>query len=419
MTASKQNPKSVLITNGDYFGSLAAARHFSRSGYTVRVADVSAECFSAASKHSHEYLPCPPAYALDAMADRLEDIGKLHPDTLLYPCSDDLAWVISAHRQRLARHFQLYQPPLETIEALLDKGRLYRLCTKLDIPIPHTLCPENPAELAVAAAEIKGKYLIKPRTQIGLPINQKSELQAAGPGLMQAYLKYRERYIVGKGLAHHDPRLTWPMLQEFNPNAARHTISVAGFCSESAKTFLAASSRKVLQFPMQIGTGLCFESVPVDKQLAQWVRQICMETGYFGVFEVEFISQGTSFQLMDFNPRYYGQMQLEISRGLNPPACVVAAVSGVSLPAPAEYPPARIGRRSLLRTVMTTQWLAGRISWSERKKWLDFLHPGEQLVADHIFDPEDPAPARRELISRLLHYLRYPRSSLRRLFGSA
>ena len=66
-------------------------------------------------------------------------------------------------------------------------------------------------------------------------------------------------------------------------------------------------------------------SVPLGEdypEIRESVRRICEATGYHGAFEVEFIPSADGDLLMDFNPRYYGQMQLEISRGLPIPELV-------------------------------------------------------------------------------------------------
>ena len=41
-----------------------------------------------------------------------------------------------------------------------------------------------------------------------------------------------------------------------------------------------------------------------------------MRIGYFGVFEAEFIRLGDERLLIDFNPRFFGQMGFDVARGL-------------------------------------------------------------------------------------------------------
>jgi len=61
----------------------------------------------------------------------------------------------------------------------------------------------------------------------------------------------------------------------------------------------------------------------VRPELAAGVTRLCRSAGYFRVLEAEFIGDEAGHHLLDFNPRYYGQMQFEISRGM--PLAVLAA----------------------------------------------------------------------------------------------
>ena len=58
--------------------------------------------------------------------------------------------------------------------------------------------------------------------------------------------------------------------------------------------------------------------------LAAAVARLCRGLGYFGAFEVEFLREGERRMVIDFNPRFYGQMAFDVKRGL--PAASAGAI---------------------------------------------------------------------------------------------
>lgn len=410
----------VLLTQGEYYGTLAAARAWGRRGLQVTLADSDPArgTFTGRSRHVTTRVRAPRRTDFDQWPTWLEAYSQTHEGDLLYPCSDDMAWLLARHRDRLSRRFSMLQPSFDTLRGLLDKSRLLALCRQLGIPTPHTLLPRSESELADAVRTVDGLYLVKPRTQVGLRMNRKAEIARSGPDLQAVYRRFQQQFGYVDSVLAEDPDLRWPMLQRFDARASQHTRSVAGFRSRDGRRFHVLSSRKVLQYPLRIGVGLCFESLEVQPQLARWVESICEASGYFGVFEAEFIDSEQGMLLIDFNPRFYGQMQLEITRGLPLPDLVAADAAGQTLPPVGQIQPGRLCNRGLLRLLVTTQYLAGRMSGKQRQRWLNFAASDHGRLADHIEDADDPGPLQVERWQRWRGYLRHPRSSCRVLFGN-
>lgn len=422
---------SVLLTCGAYYGTLAAARFFGRQGLEVTLADGQRNTPTRFSRYVAQTLECPGRLEFSALRDWLVEYGKNHPGTLLYPCSDDHAWLIASHRDELSQWFRMYQPSLTTIEGLLNKEKLYTTCKRLEIPIPETYFPRNDRHLDEVASALSGAYLVKPKTQVGMRINKKAEVFVAGTPLAQGYRSFQQDFRYNEVVIDHDPSLGWPMVQRFRPEASKATISVAGFIDRRAGIFTARCSQKVLQYPINIGVGLCFAGIEAPPELVERVRRICDEVGYFGVFEAEFIrvetAEGDEYLLMDFNPRFYGQMEFEISRGVALPGLVDACSRG-------DYAAAKLmaetslGNRQmnmrfanswLLKLVMTTQWAGRRVSWAGRGYWLRWVGDRRGVKVDQVHAADDILPFVADVVLRFAHYVRYPRSSLRTLFGTS
>ena len=418
MAMSRQ--REVLLTNGAFYGTLAAARLFGRQGYRVTIADPKRYHATGYSRFVARNLVCPAALNARALIDWLVEYGQKHPGTLLYPCSDDHAWIFAQFQEQLAPHFLTCQPKFTTIETLLDKQQLYQLCESIAVPVPRTFYPANQGELQELSESLTGDFLIKPKTQVGMKVNKKALRTRSGASLVSAYGAFQQQFNYCGHVAGHSELLNWPMVQAFHRQAATATVSVAGFCSRDGQSFYASASRKCLQYPLNIGVGLCFEALPEHPELCARAQKLCQASGYFGVFEAEFIAVDGEYLLMDFNPRFYGQMQLEIARGLPLPKMLDALARRESPVLPSEIRNnIFLGHRALLRMLSLTQWMGKRISWQERRRWLSLGRSRDHRWVDQAFDHEDRLPWLVDSLRRALKYLRHPRSSMRELFGDA
>jgi D-aspartate ligase len=75
-------------------------------------------------------------------------------------------------------------------------------------------------------------------------------------------------------------------------------------------------SAKVLQRSKPVGVGVCFESPLGASGLSDAVRRMCNDLGYFGVFEIELLWFNGSWVTIDFNPRFFHQVAMDIHRGI-------------------------------------------------------------------------------------------------------
>src|SRR5271155_3580444 len=83
----------VLLLDPDYSGTLAAARELGRRGIPIWTAGASDGTPTAHSRFVTKHLYCPARSEAARLVDWLVDFGSLHPGTVLYPTSDDEAWL--------------------------------------------------------------------------------------------------------------------------------------------------------------------------------------------------------------------------------------------------------------------------------------------------------------------------------------
>ncbi len=426
-TKAPTNP--ALLTSPGYYGTLAAIRCLGRSGVEVTAADSNPRAAGLASRFVARKVQCPPSNESEAFLAWLLRFGDENPNHLLYPTSDDTAWLFSAYRDELSKRFSMFQPPLDVIYTLLNKKLLLAAARGAGFDVPTTFCPSSREELLAITRNPSEPWLIKPQTQILFQSRVKGRLVGPGDDLVREYEAFMGINHYAPMLRARDPNVQWPIIQEYRPEAMEKIYSIAGFVDQRAGIFVARASRKIFQHPRRIGVGLCFDAAPVDAKLADRIRRLCGQIGYYGAFEVEFIpTPDGRYLLTDFNPRYYGQMGFEIARGLPIPLLVQSAGMGDlrqlrALVAEASNSASSGAQmychRFLLDTTLAAQRFSGRLSREDVARWQAWYTDDDARCVDAVADRVDDKPAARDRAALMLGWARHPRAFVRTMFLNA
>lgn len=412
----------VLLAMADHYGTLAAVRSLGRAGVPVSVAEWRLLPPARWSRHVTRVLRCPDVEAApEAFVDWLLERGSREPGQVLLPTNDDLAWLFARHRAALARHYLLDLPPLDTVYTLLNKWRLRAASGAEGLATPESWLPRDDAELAAIGREARFPLLVKPQTQVYLTPHRKGTVVGSPDELAGAYRAYREDTRHSRLLLEHDPDAGRPMLQAFV--AGDGVYGLSGFVDASGELFVAAASRKVLQRPLRTGVGLCFEEAPPDAELERRLAALCRRVGFHGVFEAEFLRGPDGYLLIDFNPRFYGQMAFDVARGLDLPLLTYLAACGdrpglrrafEAARGEARRPGARVYcNRFQLWLFLGLLGVAGRIDLAEVRRWLGWVDGNRGRVVEAVLSADDWAPGLADATSALLHHALHLRSELR------
>jgi D-aspartate ligase len=411
----------VLLSVADAYGTLAAARSLGRAGIRVVLADSRRLVPVRWSRHVSQKLSCPDVSASpERFLGWLLHLGAGEPGRVLCSTSDDMAWLMARNRTILARDFHLYIPPVEAIHALLDKWRLHEVCVELGIDTPDTWLPRNDEDLRHLARSAPFPLVIKPRTQAFLAPHQKGRIVSDPKLLASLHRDLRVRTQHARMLLEYDAEAALPIVQSFSRAGSNRIYSLSGFIDETGESFIVEASRKVFQWPRHLGVGLCFEEAAVVPELAREVAKLCRHVGYYGAFEVEFVELGERRQLIDFNPRFYGQMGFDVARGLDLPLFAYLAAAGertalreaieqAHLRVPPPTPRAYCNRIEL-EIVLRLLNLTGSIDRGERAHWQAWLarHPD---ITDAVVDRDDWMPGAVDALSSVVRRTISPRSS--------
>ena len=407
----------VLLTEGNHGGTLAAARLFGSAGLHVVLADSDSATLAGASRFVSRRFRCPAYKNTDAFVAWLMAFGAKYPGYFLYGTSDDVVFLLARERERLASCFRLYQPSEQTIFSLSNKQLLYAMAREIGIETPGTFYPSSTEDVELLVRTLDYPLIVKPKTQLGLSLNVRGMLCRTPLEVRRAFYGYQQKFPYAPWVHAYDPTLCWPMIQAWFDDPATQTYSLSGFLSKENDIYLARGAQKVLQQPLDVGIGLAFESRPLIEKISEKVRQLALRSGYYGVFEVEFVrlAYEDRYLLTEFNPRFYGQMGFDIMRGMPLGHLALAGALGdVSTMRGLVKTAGSWDHRVIykyrihwmLQLLVTTQWLGGKVSAAMRRYWLAWAREGN--VYDPLCDAMDKGPFFKYVWRHMLHILRHP-----------
>jgi D-aspartate ligase len=409
----------ALLTMPTFGGTLAAVRALGARGIPVTVAGSELLAPARWSRYVQRFVRCPSPRNLGRFLDWLLAFGEREPGHFLYPASDDLAWLFASHKEELQKNFLLFQPPVSTMVRLLDKKRLHAACASVGLATMPTWFPKDADDVERLSPELKMPLVIKPRTQVMLSTGNHGRLIEERADVVRRYREWLLRDRYRPGLEKDFGDVSSPMLQAFDMGAQVGVYSLSGFVHRDGQLLGARAALKVLQRPRRVGVGLCFEDAPVELDLLERVVALCREVGYFGVFEVEFVLDGDAHRLIDFNPRFYGQMHFETARALPLPLFAYLAAKGdeEGLAALAESAHGHDTAGSAYcflfghQMLLALRRLAGTSSAEESARWKGW-RKRERLV-DASADAEDWLPGLVHATAEVWSAARYARGYVR------
>jgi D-aspartate ligase len=414
---------AVLLGNASYYGTLAAVRSLGRAGVKVVTVDPSVICHSRYSRYSSQHLRCPAFEESSAWAEWLLRKARIGPRRAIYATSDAVSFALACYRNELSEDFELYQPGLETVMSILDKGLLMQHAQAIGIETPPTWFPQNSAEAAKIAKDAGGTLLIKPRSQLAQRTQLKGyAVESRGHRLQSVFDSYMKDQSINSEFAKRYPVTMTPLIQQYYPQAVENVYSLSGFRDKIGGGVIMRAARKILQQPRRVGVGLGFEPALVDPLLADQTKRLCERIGYYGVFELEFIFAEEKAMLIDFNGRFYHQIAFDIARGMELPALAYAAATRNQAEVTRLMAHGNSGKhddvagfcnRFGITTMVKMQRILRTMSRKDAARWLDWSRGSHDTMIDAIKDPNDALPAFVDAAQYLLHALRHPRDFVR------
>ncbi|MGA7541104.1 MAG: hypothetical protein WBW93_20280 [Steroidobacteraceae bacterium] len=293
---------------------------------------------------------------------------------------------------------------------ILDKKLLADAAKRAGLTALPSWEPTGPDEVARLAPDLSYPILIKRRTHVYEAINHKGVLVRASKDLPSAYTRFLRTHMARRGSLAVDQDSSMPFLQQFAGDESEGVCSISGYIDRTGQLFVTRCSAKVYQRSHPMGVGVCFESRSDDPDLSRAVRALCAELSYFGIFEVEFIRFNDSWAVIDFNPRLFNQLALDIRRGMPLPWLACLEALGRYQPLSDAVAAAQSEPEDdktvwcdsfTLRAILAARTLTHRVSKADAAYWRGWLATNAARTVDVAKDDDDPLPGFVHMVSEI------------------
>ena len=378
-------PVGAVVVGGDYRG-LGIVRSLGRRGVPVWVVHGA----DAIARHSRY---CRRAIRYgdgdgdgEALVATLLRLAAEHGSErwVLFPTSDETAWVMSRNWDRLAASYRLTVPRWEIYSRAADKWSVREVANSLGLHTPRCWHPSGLDDLA--ACEIRDEdfpLIIKPTRREGL--NALTAVKAWRVDDRAALLRrYREALAVVP--ADHI------LIQQWVRGGGQNQYAVAAVCVAGEPRYVVAA-RRTRQYPRDIGRASCFVETIDDPELVKEATRLTTELGLDGLVEVEFKQDAADGRpkLLDVNVRVWGWHSIGAPAGVDFSHAAYRLALGERL----EPRTGAAGVRWTRLTIDLAYGLADVVG--RRMRFVDLLRSLRRPLEGPIAGRDDPLPALLEV----------------------
>lgn len=298
--------------------ALAIARSLGRHGVPVVRLHPNRMDFGLASRYHRRVLQCPDFYqSEEALVEFLLGLDEYpHRPRVLIPASDDCAYFLGRHHERLSRAFEVLGPQWSVMEQLVNKQRQYEAARKFGIAIPETYFPSDVDEVRQLAAGLKNyPYVIKPlvshrwrRPEVRAVSKGRKALRATTP--QELIAAFEAIFTVYRTV----------MIQEVIGGRDDRLFTFLSYFNERSEPVAYCIRKKVRQYPVDFG--FCTLTVSCrDAEVEQQSIKLLQGVGFHGIAGVEWKldPRTNEYKLIEINPRAVNTIGLAPACGVDIP----------------------------------------------------------------------------------------------------
>lgn len=330
------------------------------------------------SRYCDASVPMPPRD--EHLGEAIVDLCRVHGLTHVIATSEELMVALQPARERLAPDVTLLFPSSDVLDAALHKDATLKLAESVSVPVPRTVTPEQPEDIAACRA-------------LGFPLVLKPAHRDARRGLVPE-LAFKVRIVeddaeLTAAFAEFDRAGAYPLVQEFVPGTG---VGIFALC-RGGEPLLMFQHRRLHEWPPEGGTSVYCESAPLDAEMTGHARRLLAAMRWDGVAMVEFRRDAATGRvaLMEVNGRFWGSLPLAVHAGADFPLALYRSFTDDET------------LDAVVRTGVRCRDLVGDTRWLLRVlrtgshgrlralgEWIAAFRPGTRYYG---FTMDDPKPA--------------------------
>lgn len=214
-------------------------------------------------------------------------------NVVLIPTSDDSALFLAQKREQLDKRFLYLTPDASLIEALDNKMLFYELCNKHGLPYPQTWIVRNESELDSVSREVTVPAILK-------PFRSRQWNELIGYKIAVAHSIEELKTIIHKALSIGCETI----IQDVIPGGPESIVFIGGLYDKDSSEVKLYVGRKLLQYPLNIGT-TCFAELVWNQEVVDITNSFLKAIGYSGLIDIEFKydKRDGKYKVIEINPR--------------------------------------------------------------------------------------------------------------------
>jgi D-aspartate ligase len=291
----------------------------------------------------------------EAFLPFLKKLGEeLGGKAVIFPTRDDDVLFLDAHREELARNFELVIPARPALQASLNKWETYLLAQRAGVPAPRSWLIHSELELQSAIPEIAYPCVLKPVESYHW--RKGGNWEKVGGRKAFAVSSREELLAEYAATARADQRV---LLQEMISGEDDCLVSACCYFDRDSNPAAAFTTQKLAQSPERFGTGFIVQSVERSEILEPTFR-LLRELRFTGIAEVEYKwdSVKREYQLIEINPRPWDQHRLGAAAGVDLMQIAYCEHAGEAMPAVRKRPSSKkwIAEDVFIMTALRLAW---------------------------------------------------------------
>ena len=282
----------VLVTDGGYSHSLAIIRSLSKLGHCVDCIG-HPYCLSSLSKNINK-CSYKQKYFNERYIDKFLTFLDCENYDFLIPIGGQSVKFINKYRTEISKKVIINLAPYKSIEKCLDKNKLLKLATELEIPTPKIYESDEILNLNLSKYSFPRKFVIKPSSEL----SNSKVVYTSDINLIKDFLDNEEDLL----------------FQDFINGCGVGFFAI--YDNGILKNFF--MHKRIRENPPSGGSSVCAESIS-DERLYKYGKKILDTLNWHGVAMVEFKKEYKTNKLflMEVNPKFWGSHDLAISSGIN------------------------------------------------------------------------------------------------------
>lgn len=367
-------PAIVLQASGP--NALGIIRSLGREGVRVIACDHDPRALGLLSRYATPSLMADPLSEPERFREDLATLGRLHGGRgILFPTHDEAIAAIGPHEADFAGVVTLPWSPWTTMEAVIDKGHQHAVARRIGFPVPATVTPEDDADIAAYARDLRFPVILKPRYS---------------PEFRR---RFRAQVLEANTLE--ELRRQWELAAEYGPQLSEvipgddsRLWTLGSYRDAAGRPLASFTGRKLRQWPPRFGTARSAEA-QWDPDYAARGHALLDALGFHGISQVETkrdVRDGRDY-LIEVNPRSWLWIGLATNCGVNIP--YAAWRDAIGQPGAATS-----GHRSGRRWMLAPKHIGGSLREIRRGQWDvgAFAASVRPPVVDGVIDLRDPRP---------------------------